>query len=57
MDHLQTLQRSLKLRKNWYGYPPELVAEAKDVTILWSLPMRTDRNINVNKPGIRVKNY
>ena len=39
----------------WYQYEPPQVVESEEVTILWDVPITTDREINCNRPDIVVK--
>ena len=38
----------------WYQHQPETVMHNKDnnITIMWDMPVNTDRTINVNRPDI-----
>ena len=40
----------------WYEHQPLTVTENNDVTILWDMPISTDREIKANRPDIVVKN-
>ena len=37
---------------NWYDHIPETVTENKSATILWNMPVNTDKQINANRPDI-----
>ena len=39
----------------WYEYKPLPVVNTLKVTILWDFPIRTDRTIQLNRPGIVIK--
>ena len=39
----------------WYNHKPETVTENEDLTILWDMPVHTDREIKANRPDIIVK--
>ena len=39
----------------WYDHKPNTVTEGKDVTILWDMPIHTDKEIKANRPDIIVK--
>ncbi len=49
--------RSYKIRttEKWYEHQPKTVTEKNDVTILWDMPIHTDREIKANKPDIVIK--
>ena len=40
---------------NWYDHTPQPVVESGDITILWDVPIITDREIKCNRPDIVVK--
>ena len=42
----------------WYQHQPETVTHNKDnnITIMWDMPVNTDRTITANRPDIIVKN-
>ena len=40
----------------WYEHAPETVIENEDVSILWDMPVHTDKEIKANRPDIIVKN-
>ena len=39
----------------WYDHKPEKVVEGKDATILWDMPIITDKEIKANRPDIVIK--
>ena len=39
----------------WYEHQPKTVTDNNDVTILWDMPIHTDREIKANKPDIVIK--
>ena len=39
----------------WYEHNPQTVVESQRVTILWDIPIHTDREIAANRPDIVVK--
>ena len=41
--------------KRWYKHTPEKVSENDRATILWDMPIHTDREIKANRPDIVVK--
>ena len=40
----------------WYEHKPETVTENTSVTVLWDMPVNTDREIKANRPDIIIKN-
>jgi hypothetical protein len=40
----------------WYEHQPLTVAENNKVTVLWDMPVNTDREIKANRPDIIIKN-
>ena len=47
----------LKVTDKWYQHTPETVIHNKDnnLTIMWDMPINTDRTITANRPDIIVK--
>ena len=47
----------LKITDKWYQHTPETVIHNKDdnLTIMWDMPVNTDRTITANRPNIIVK--
>ena len=47
----------LKITDKWYQHTPETVIHNKDnnLTIMWDMPVNTDRTITANRPDIIVK--
>lgn len=43
--------------KRWYKHTPEKVTENEKATILWDMPIHTDREIKANRPDIVVKDH
>ena len=43
--------------ERWYKHTPEKVSENDKVTILWDMPIHTDREIKANRPDIVVKDH
>ena len=41
---------------NWYDHKPDPVTENANVTILWDMPVHTDREIRANRPDTQDKN-
>ena len=46
----------IQVTSKWYEHKPSKVAEGKDVTILWDMPINTDKEIKANRPDIVIKN-
>lgn len=46
----------LKVPNKWYEHQPDTVTEKDNITILWDMPVITDRQIAANRPDIIVKN-
>ena len=45
----------IKVPDKWYEHQPEPVIEHQKATILWDLPVHTDREIKANRPDIILK--
>ena len=47
----------IKITDKWYQHEPETVVHNKDnnITIMWDMPVNTDRTITLNRPDIIVK--
>ena len=39
----------------WYQHKPETVTETNGVTVLWDMPINTDKEIKANRPDIIIK--
>ena len=48
---------NIKTSEKWYDNEPETVTENEDVTILWDMPIHTDRKITANRPDIVIKDH
>ena len=48
---------NIKTSEKWYDHEPETVTENEDVTILWDMPIHTDRKITANRPDIVIKDH
>ena len=46
----------IQVTSKWYEHKPSKVAEGKDVTVLWDMPINTDKEIKANRPDIVIKN-
>ena len=44
------------MKERWYEHEPKTVTENDSVTILWDMPIHTDRTIAANRPDIVLKN-
>ena len=45
----------IKAPEKWYEHQPSTVTESDEVTILWDMPIHTDRELKANKPDIVIK--
>ena len=45
----------IEVTDKWYDHKPNTVNEGKDVTILWDMPIYTDKEIKATRPDIIVK--
>ena len=45
----------LETPSQWYKHQPCVVAENEDITILWDMPIHTDREIKANRPDIVIR--
>jgi len=41
----------------WYDHKPETVTKNQDATILWNIPIHTDREITANKPETVIRDH
>ncbi|XP_078348127.1 uncharacterized protein LOC144633190 isoform X1 [Oculina patagonica] len=48
---------NIETSEKWYDHEPETVTENEDVTILWDMPIHTDRKITANRPDIVIKDH
>ena len=46
---------NLPATEKWYEHKPNTVTENDECTILWDIPIHTDREIKANRPDIIVK--
>ena len=46
---------NIETNEKWYEHQPCIVTEGKEVTILWDMPILTDKEIAANRPDIVVK--
>ena len=45
----------IKTAEKWYEHQPKTITENGEVTILWDMPIHTDREIKANRPDIIIK--
>ena len=45
----------IQVTSKWYEHKPSKVAEGKDVTILWDMPINTEKEIKADRPDIVIK--
>ena len=48
---------NIKTSEKCYDHEPETVTENEDATILWDMPIHTDRKITANRPDIVIKDH
>ena len=55
--HVVCVDHDIEIADKWYQHAPETVMHNKDnnITIMWDMPVDTDRIITVNRPDIIVK--
>jgi len=46
----------IEVKDRWYEHEPTTVTEKNNITILWDMPIHTDRTITANRPDIVLKN-
>ena len=46
----------LPTAEKWYEHQPQTVTENNNITVLWDMPINTDREIKANRPDIIIKN-
>ena len=46
----------IEVKERWYEHEPKTLTENDSVTILWDMPIHTDRNVAANRPDIVLKN-
>ena len=46
----------IEVKERWYEHEPKTVTWNDSVTILWDMPIHTDRTIAANRPDIVLKN-
>ena len=56
--HYKILQHyNIQVGDNWYQHEPKTVTTTKEVTVLWDMPISTDRELKANRPDIVVKDH
>ena len=46
---------NINVEEKWYEHEPQTVTERDNITILWDMPIQTDREIKANRPDIVTK--
>ena len=46
---------NINVEEKWYEHEPQTVTEKDNITILWDMPIQTDREIKANRPDIVIK--
>ena len=46
---------NINVEQKWYQHEPQTVTERDNITILWDMPIQTDREIKANRPDIVIK--
>ena len=46
---------NINVEEKWYEHEPQTVTERDNITILWDMPIQTDREIKANRPDIVIK--
>ncbi|XP_044182725.1 uncharacterized protein LOC122963360, partial [Acropora millepora] len=46
---------NINVEEKWYEHEPQTVTERDNITILWDMPIQTDREIKANRPDIVMK--
>ena len=46
---------NINIEMKWYEHEPQTVTKRYNITILWDMPIQTDRQIKANRPGIVIK--
>lgn len=47
---------NINTKAKWYEHEPQTVSEKDDITILWDMPIQTDRVITANRLDIDIEN-
>ena len=56
--HYKILQHyNIQVGDNWYQHEPKTVTTTKEATVLWDMPISTDRELKANRPDIVVKDH
>ncbi|XP_068737241.1 uncharacterized protein, partial [Montipora capricornis] len=48
-------KRNINVEDKWFELEPQTVTERDNITILWDMPIQTDRQIKANRPDIVIK--
>ena len=48
-------EHNIQVTDKYYEHQPKTVTENHNITVLWDMPVQTDRQINANRPDIIVK--
>ena len=46
----------VEVKERWYEHDSKTITEKDSVTILWDMPIHTDKTIAANRPDIVLKN-
>ena len=46
---------NINVEEKWYEHERQTVTEKDNITILWDMPIQTDREIKANRPDIVIK--
>ena len=46
----------VEVKERWYEHDSKTITEKDSVTILWDMPIHTDKTIAANRPDIALKN-
>ena len=49
-------ESGIEVKERWYEHEPKTVTWNDSVTILWDMPIHTDRTIAAKRPDIVLKN-
>ena len=53
LEHIEEL--NINVEDKWYEHEPQTVTERANITILWDMPIQTDREIKANRPDVVIK--
>ena len=43
---------NVNVEEKWYEHEPQTVTKRDNITILWDMPIQTDREIKANRPEL-----